>query len=79
MMTFQHALNMDVTKPCEFIGFGAMDVTTPYEFMRFGAILRACQLGWGLRKSLLVCCGAGGPAPPLCGAFLQDFPCHNLP
>ena len=28
---------MDVTKPYEFIGFGAMDVTKPYEFIRFGA------------------------------------------
>jgi hypothetical protein len=25
---------MDVTKPYEFIGFGAMDVTKAYEFMR---------------------------------------------
>ncbi len=24
---------MDVTKPYEFIGFGAMDVTKPYEFI----------------------------------------------
>ena len=29
---------MDVTKPYEFIGFGAMDVTTPYEFILFGAM-----------------------------------------
>ncbi len=29
---------MDVTKPYEFIGFGAMDVTEPYEFIRFGAM-----------------------------------------
>jgi hypothetical protein len=29
---------MDVTKPSEIIGFGAMDVTKPYEFMRFGAM-----------------------------------------
>ena len=28
---------MDVTKPYEFIGFGAMDVTKPYESIRFGA------------------------------------------
>ncbi len=26
---------MDVTKPYEFIGFGAMDVTKPYEFIWF--------------------------------------------
>ncbi len=25
-----------VTKPYEFIGFGAMDVTKPYEFIGFG-------------------------------------------
>jgi hypothetical protein len=29
---------MDVTKPYEFIGFGAMDVTKPYEFIGFGAM-----------------------------------------
>ncbi len=29
---------MDVTKPYEFIGFGAMDVTKPYEFTGFGAM-----------------------------------------
>ncbi len=28
---------MDVTKPYEFVGFGAMDVTKPYEFIGFGA------------------------------------------
>ncbi len=27
-----------VTKPYEFIGFGAMDVTKPYEFIGFGAM-----------------------------------------
>jgi hypothetical protein len=29
---------MYVTKPYEFIGFGAMYVTKPYEFMWFGAM-----------------------------------------
>ncbi len=29
---------MDVTKPYEFIGFGARDVTKPYEFIGFGAM-----------------------------------------
>ncbi len=29
---------MAVTKPYEFIGFGAMDVTKPYEFIWFGAL-----------------------------------------
>jgi hypothetical protein len=29
---------MDVTKPFEFIGSGAMDVTKPYEFIRSGAM-----------------------------------------
>ena len=29
---------MDVTKPYEFIWFGAMDVTKPYEFIGFGAM-----------------------------------------
>jgi hypothetical protein len=27
---------MEVTKPYEFIGFGAMEVTKPYEFIGFG-------------------------------------------
>jgi hypothetical protein len=29
---------MYVTKPCKFIGFGAMYVTKPYEFIGFGAM-----------------------------------------
>ena len=29
---------MDVAKPYEFIGFGAMDVAKPYEFIWFGAM-----------------------------------------
>ncbi len=29
---------MDVTKPYEFIGFGAMDVTKPHEFIGVGAM-----------------------------------------
>ncbi len=29
---------MEVTKPYEFIGFGAMEVTKPYEFIGFGAM-----------------------------------------
>ena len=29
---------LDVTKPYEFIAFGAMDVTKPYEFIGFGAL-----------------------------------------
>ncbi len=29
---------MDATKPCQFIGFGAMDSTKPYKFIGFGAM-----------------------------------------
>ena len=29
---------MNVTKPYQFIGFGAMDGTKPYEFIGFGAM-----------------------------------------
>ncbi len=36
---------MDVTKPYEFIGFGAMDVTKPDEFTGFGVMDAAF---WGL-------------------------------
>ena len=32
---------MDVTKPYEFIGFGAMDVTKPYEFIGFLDVRRS--------------------------------------
>ncbi len=31
-------MQADVTKPYEFIGFGALDVTKPYEFIGFGAL-----------------------------------------
>ncbi len=36
---------MDVTKPYEFIGFGAMGVTKPYEFIGFGAMDVRLSLG----------------------------------
>jgi hypothetical protein len=29
---------MDVSKPCKFIGFGAMDVSKPSKFIGFGAM-----------------------------------------
>ncbi len=29
---------MEITKPCEFIWFGAMETTNPYEFIGFGAM-----------------------------------------
>ncbi len=29
---------MDITKPYEFIGFGAMDITKPYGIIGFGAM-----------------------------------------
>ncbi len=32
---------MDVTKSCEFIRFGAMAVTKPYKFIGFGAIAKS--------------------------------------
>ncbi len=58
---------MAVTKPCEFIGFGAMAATKPYEFYRV----------WGLERALVVevdgdRCGddppsARGSAPALGG------------
>ena len=32
------AQSHNVTKPYEFIGFGAVDVTKPYEFIGFGDI-----------------------------------------
>ncbi len=46
---------MEVTKPYEIIGFGAVEVTKPYEFIRFGAVDRPKVRGRG-----------GGPtgAPP---------------
>ena len=36
---------MDVTKPYEFIRFGAMDATKPYKFIGFGSFLvHLCQV-----------------------------------
>ncbi len=37
---------MDVTKPYEFIRFGAMDVTKPYRFMGFGAMELRLQVSF---------------------------------
>ncbi len=46
---------MDVTKPYEFIGFGAMDVTKPYEFIGFGAIVARGHAGsWPAQKGGLL-------------------------
>ncbi len=48
---------MIATNPCKFIGFGAMDVTRPYEYICFGAMycysgngdgLEPCPIGPGL-------------------------------
>ncbi len=36
---------MDVTKPYEFTGFGAMDVTKPYEFIGLGQLQKSCPPG----------------------------------
>ncbi len=36
--TLEKKNSMDVTKPYEFIGFGAMDGTKPYKFIGFGAM-----------------------------------------
>ncbi len=52
---------MDVTKPYEFIGFGAMDVTKPYEIIGFGGVsksnaeTKASEAGFdpGLRGPIL--------------------------
>jgi hypothetical protein len=39
------AAGVHITKPYEFIGFGAMEVTKPYEFIGFGAM--ECMIsGW---------------------------------
>ncbi len=38
MLRPYRAKTSQVTKPYEFIGFGAMEVTKPYEFIWFGAM-----------------------------------------
>ncbi len=56
---------MDVTKPYEFIGFGAMDVTKPYEFIGFGAmdVTKPYEfIGFGVPEARLSV--LGGPGPP---------------
>ncbi len=40
---------MAVTKPYEFIGFGAMEVTKPYEFIEFGAMEVTKPYEWRVR------------------------------
>ncbi len=49
---------MEVTKPYEFIGFGAMEVTKPYELIGFGARV-IHDLGADRTRSIL-----GVPAAP---------------
>ncbi len=49
---------MDVAKPCEFIGFGAMDLTKTYEFIRFGAMDGSAEQ-WPLRRTKARVCEAG--------------------
>ncbi len=50
---------MDVTKPYEFIGFGAMDVTKPCEFRGFGAPEDPGKVPVGLWLA-----PPGAPGPP---------------
>jgi hypothetical protein len=47
---------MDVTKPYEFIGFGAMDVTKPYEFIGVPIVLEADQSLTRCGRRLLARC-----------------------
>ncbi len=59
---------MDVTKPYDFIGFGAMDVTKPYEFIGFGPAGRWQPSTRGVRGARAPQNEAGGSggatAPP---------------
>ncbi len=42
---------MDVTKPYEFIKFGAMDLTKPYGFIGLGSLsARVRRRGWAAGK-----------------------------
>ena len=59
---------MDVTKPYEFIGFGAMDVTKPYEFIGFGAmdVTKPCEfIGFGAMAHKELVPGLPGAGPQL--------------
>ena len=60
---------MDVTKPHNFIWFGARDVTKPYKFIRFGASLVPDG-----PPPLGGCRPAGGAAPQLGGLGGQETP-----
>jgi hypothetical protein len=42
---------MEVTKPYEFIGFGAMEVTKPYEFIGFGPM----EVTWCIHQGSGTC------------------------
>ncbi len=61
---------MDVTKPCEFIGFGAMDAAKPSKFIGFGAEAP------GQRDPKVVFCSSGfwrpGVPRPKNHSFLEN-------
>jgi hypothetical protein len=62
---------MDVTKPYEFIGFGAMGVTKAYEFIRLGPFMGGCQkASYGRRLP--------GGRSPFSGAALSPPPGGRL-
>ncbi len=58
---------MDVTKPYEFLGLGAMDVTKPYEFIGLGALAVGRALPWTRWG-----CPAGAPPRPRNPTTFQD-------
>ncbi len=62
---------MDVTKTYEFIWFGAMDVTKPYEFIGFGAFMTR-----ELRIEQPRCFGL--PEPSLAGKRPTSWTCCQL-
>ena len=65
---------MDVAKPYEFIGFGAMDVARPYEFIGLGAMDVAKTLNVGALRApmkiyfFVILGGPKSPQKPLPGA-----------
>ena len=76
--------NKRPSKPCEFIGFGAMDVTKPYKLIRFGAIAITKPykfIGFGAKavgQPWLLRSEAGrlpevGPLPAKCGGAARNL------
>ncbi len=71
---FRPTPKLDITKPYEFIGFGAIDITKTYEFIGFGAMDVLKQMS-ATPRSILGGTTLFWGAPP----FLRELPSPRPP